>query len=135
MYVGLGGFLGAVARYGLGQWLGGEFFPYGTLAANLTGCFTMGLLGTLFLEKIPLSIPVRTGITTGFIGAYTTFSAFGLETVNMLQAGRTGHALGYILISNAAGLLLCRLGMVTAGLLAKHGFRRDTSASETGSEK
>ena len=86
----VGGSLGAASRYGLGLLtarLWGTGFPWGTLVANLSGCFIIGLLFALADRTRLLSPDVRLLLITGYLGALTTFSSFSLETVT---AGRAG---------------------------------------------
>jgi len=82
--VGTGGFLGAVSRYYLGGLVlhlsGGSRFPWSTLAVNLVGCFLIGLLAGTAEVRHVLSPPMRLLLLTGFLGGFTTFSAFGYET-------------------------------------------------------
>ena len=83
--IALGGACGAVVRFlmssGLYQWLG-RGFPYGTLAVNVVGSFLIGLLTeALILQRIAIAVEYRAAILVGFIGAFTTFSTFSLETI------------------------------------------------------
>jgi CrcB protein len=114
-----GGSLGAASRYGISllaarTW--GTQFPYGTLTANLIGCFFIGLLFAL-ADRVRLLTPdVRLLLITGYLGALTTFSSFALETVN---AGRTGlmlQPLFNILINTIGGVTLTFIGMKLGGL-------------------
>jgi fluoride exporter len=86
--IALGAIPGALSRYyltiGLARWLGNAF-PYGTFAINLTGAFVMGWLGTWSLERGTLAPEVRLLITAGFLGSYTTFSTYTLDTLNLLR--------------------------------------------------
>lgn len=104
LLVALGGALGSLARHGLGLALAG-LAPAGTLAANLAGC---GLIG--YLHARLGSEPARLLLMTGFCGGFTTWSAFGLETVRLLGDGRTLAGLGYAGVT----LGLC-LGAVAVG--------------------
>jgi fluoride exporter len=86
----LAGAIGTLSRFGLGGLvyrLTGGAFPYGTLAVNLVGCFTIGLVMHLGLNSALLSRSARTMIAIGFLGAFTTFSSFSFETVKMLEGG------------------------------------------------
>src|SRR5690349_9996287 len=87
--ISLGAIAGALSRYYLTLWFAQRFstaFPYGTLFINLTGCLVMGFFVTLSLERVATIPPdVRLMVTTGFLGAYTTFSTYGLETFNLLR--------------------------------------------------
>lgn len=88
--VGFGGFVGAIARYLLGTYIGGRFgvrFPYGTFVINMTGCFLIGLVLAV-LSRTTESAYWRYLIPIGFIGAYTTFSTFEYETLRAVQDGQ-----------------------------------------------
>jgi fluoride exporter len=87
--IAIAGALGALARYGLGAAISDRFpgFPWGTLAINVTGSFILGLLFVILTERTTTSAAVRSAITIGFVGAYTTFSTFSLETVRLLEDG------------------------------------------------
>jgi len=104
------GALGALARYGLSglvhRWAGPSF-PWGTLVVNLLGCFLLGLLATLSVERWTLSATSRAAVLIGFLGAFTTFSTFSWETLQLLREGAVARAL-----LNAAGSVL--LGLVAA---------------------
>jgi CrcB protein len=114
--ISLGAIAGALCRYWIGlgtAHLWGTEFPYGTLLVNLTGCFGMGWFTTLALERLTISPEVRVLVTTGFLGAYTTFSSYELESFTLL--GRNGLAgLGYWLGSPILGLVSFYLGVVSA---------------------
>lgn len=120
--ISFGAIAGALSRYYLTLWFSQRFgtgFPYGTFFINLTGCFGMGLFITLALERLT-SIPpeVRLLVTTGFLGAYTTFSTYGLESVVLLSNQRFLAAGFYWLGSAFLGLLCVQLG-VFLGRLGK----------------
>ena len=105
--VGIGGFLGAICRYNLGQALqnsGG--FPIATLCMNLIGCFCLAWLFTMYTKRTPVIL----GIGTGFLGAFTTFSTFSLETLLLLQDSKWLQAVLYILVSVFGGLACAWLG-------------------------
>lgn len=116
--VGLGGFLGAAARYQCGVWMTSavrsQRLPWGTLAVNLTGCLLIGLLAGLAEKRAWPGDTMRLFLVTGILGGYTTFSAFGLETVNLLRNGHAPAALGYAAASLAGGLAAVWLGMKLA---------------------
>jgi CrcB protein len=109
--VAAGGALGAAARFlaaaGVAR-LCGDRFPWGTLAVNVTGCLAIGLL----MGALQGREGWRLLLVTGFLGAYTTFSAFGGETVDLLRRDEWGRAGLYVLGSVAAGLAAVRVGMV-----------------------
>ena len=115
LWVGLGGFVGANARYLLGGWIAARFgstFPYGTLVINVTGSFILGLImGTL--EGHVLSPVVRLALAIGFVGAYTTFSTWTYETMRLLEDGSWELA-----FANVFGSLLVGMLAVIGGLAA-----------------
>ncbi|WP_406676264.1 fluoride efflux transporter CrcB [Moorella sp. ACPs] len=116
-YVGLGGFLGAITRYALGQALSARSrgnFPTGTLIINLTGAFLLGLLsGTpAFAHRFGTSLTLM--LTTGFLGAYTTFSTYSYETIQLLEDRKVISALIYLLSSIALGLSFVLAGRALA---------------------
>jgi len=111
--VGIAGMAGALLRYELGRWIqvpGPSIFPYGTGIINLIGCFALGLLTPWFARIRKWPPAVHTGITSGLIGSFTTFSTFALETVELLRAGRLGLAAAYVVASAFGGLLMAALG-------------------------
>ncbi|MCO5787587.1 fluoride efflux transporter CrcB [Pseudomonas sp. G11-1] len=116
--IALGGALGAMARFGLGQgvatlWPGA--FPLGTLLINLLGCLAIGVLYGAWLNRPELSPLLQQGLMIGFLGAFTTFSTFSLDAWRLLETGQSLLALGYVLLSVClcliatwAGLMLTR---------------------------
>jgi CrcB protein len=110
--IGVGGLLGTLCRYGFSTWVderSHSSFPYGTLAVNLAGCFAAGLLFPL-LEQAGLSPDLRLAVFTGFLGGFTTFSAYGLQTLVLADGGMRVLAVANVLASNLAGLLMVWLG-------------------------
>ena len=104
--IALFGAMGTLARYGLQgvvQIRMGSMFPYGTLLINLTGCFLLGLVGQLTLNRMLISSDLRLAIAVGFFGGYTTFSSFGWETAKMLEDGEWLRAATYVAASVFAG--------------------------------
>ncbi|MGH9404810.1 MAG: fluoride efflux transporter CrcB [Terriglobia bacterium] len=108
------GAAGTLARYwmqGLVQERTGSSFPYGTLAVNLAGCFFLGLIGEYALNHIAIPPDWRIGVTTGFFGAYTTFSTFEWETGHLIQDGQWSKAAAYVALSLIVGVLAVLGGM------------------------
>jgi CrcB protein len=116
--VGVGGFVGANARFVLARWvdlLVDTRFPLGTLVVNVAGSFALGVIGTIALERLlPNSDEIRLAVGVGFLGAFTTFSTFGFETHALLEDGSWATALVNILVSVAACLIAVRAGVVLA---------------------
>jgi len=97
-----GGAVGSVLRYAVSTGVYSMFgrgFPYGTLAVNVIGSFLMGLLFVLMVERLDMSAVWRMAVLVGFLGAFTTFSTFSIETVNLLQGGDFMRAMLNIAIS------------------------------------
>jgi CrcB protein len=89
LLVGLGGFVGAIARYAVGGWVAerlGPTFPYGTLAINVTGSLAIGLFLALTTERFAAPPTLRLFFAIGFLGAYTTFSTFSYESLALLES-------------------------------------------------
>jgi CrcB protein len=115
--VGIGGFLGAIARFGIGDFISarmGARFPYGTFVVNITGCFMLGLIITLLAERNYWDPNWQYLIPIGFIGAYTTFSTFELETLQAAHGGQIATAILNVVLSVVLGLLAVWLGVVAA---------------------
>jgi len=90
VFIGLGGFLGSIARFGLASVIQNRtesLFPYGTLAVNVIGCFVIGLLMTLFQERVTAGPNLRLFLVIGLLGGFTTFSSFSYDTFAMLKSG------------------------------------------------
>ena len=103
-----GGSIGAVMRYlvstGIYHWFG-RGFPYGTLVVNVVGSLLMGLLYELFLQRLSVSPEIRAVLLVGFLGAFTTFSTFSIETINLIEQGYLLKAVTNVL----ASVILCVL--------------------------
>jgi len=111
----LGGGAGSLSRYLLSVWVGSLWdgsFPLGTFLINLIGCFLIGFLGGLS-EKTTLDPNLRLLLQTGFLGGFTTFSSFGLETVQLFRKGE-----GVVATANVLGSNLLGIGLVVAGFFA-----------------
>ena len=115
--VGLGGALGAMARYGVSLAIATFWrreFPLATLIANISGCFLLGFFATLGTERIPIDPTMRLLIMTGFIGAYTTFSTFEYETQRLVEGGAWWPAVLNVTLSLAAGFVAVEIGILLA---------------------
>lgn len=108
------GAIGTLTRYGLQglvQIKMAGTFPYGTLLINLTGCFFLGLIGQITLNRILVPPEWRLAIAVGFFGGYTTFSSFGWEAAKMMEAGEWLRVSTYVAVSVVLGLLLSVAGI------------------------
>jgi len=118
LFIAAGGAVGAVGRFWVSQsvhaWLGRDF-PYGTLCVNVLGSLLMGVLYVLLIERMSVGPEWRGFLTIGLLGAFTTFSAFSMETVNLLSAGEPWKALLNV-ISN---VLLCVVASGFGVMLAR----------------
>ncbi|HBG97065.1 MAG TPA: fluoride efflux transporter CrcB [Chromatiaceae bacterium] len=115
-----GGAVGAVTRFlvstGVYRLLGREF-PWGTLAVNVLGSFVMGLLFMLLLERSLMAAELRAAILVGFLGSFTTFSTFSLETLTLVEQGEALRALLNVGISVLLCLVACWAGIIAARAL------------------
>ena len=113
--VALGGALGAVFRYGavtVSALLLGRQFPWGTLLVNVLGSLLMGMLFVLIAERFPLAVVWRNFVLVGVLGGFTTFSAFSMETLLLLQQDRLSQALLNLSLSVSLCLLAAWWGML-----------------------
>lgn len=105
--IGIGGMIGAVARYSISMiFMGGNGFPYGTLIANLIGCFLLSFLLNHHRIKQKLPVEILSAISVGVIGAFTTFSTFAVETIGLWSTNAL-VAITYTVMSVCLGLLFC----------------------------
>jgi len=113
--IGIAGALGALARYGLEGFVSRRAtgaFPWGTFVVNVSGAFALGLVFTLATERWGISPWLRSALTIGFLGAYTTFSTLAFETYRLAEDRALGLAAANMLGSCAAGLAAVYLGIV-----------------------
>ena len=113
--VAVAGALGALARYGIGVAFGPRqtnSFPVATFLINVSGSFVLGLLAVLLTERFVVSTSLRTSLTVGFLGAYTTFSTFSLETFRLMDDGALALAAVYVGGSVLLGLLAAYAGVL-----------------------
>ena len=124
-WIALGGSLGALLRHGLSSLAHRVLplsFPWGTLAANLLGCFLIGVLWVL-AARYSVSQEVRVFVFTGGIGSLTTFSTYALESLMLVWEGRVLAGVGNIALSNLLGLALVALGAAVGFLLLGESVR------------
>lgn len=118
LYVGVGGFLGANARYVLSAWVAVAFerllgyeFPYGTLFVNVTGSFMLAIFGVWVARQANWPENIRLLVATGFFGAFTTFSTYANESITLIRGGDWPLGWGNIVLTNG----LCLVAVI-AGL-------------------
>jgi CrcB protein len=120
LFVGIGGFVGSVARFWVGSYIGGKMgarFPYGTFVVNISGSFLIGLILTLMAEKTDWNPDLRYLIPIGLIGGYTTFSAFEYETFRLFQDGQLLTAALNVTLSVVIGFAGVWAGAVAAKII------------------
>jgi fluoride exporter len=114
LLVGIGGFVGSVARYLVAIVFAGQvasLFPFATLTVNVVGCFLIGILFALSDRGNILSPEWRILLTTGFCGGFTTFSTFSYESLRLMQDGEYLYLLAYVLLSVVVGLAATYFGI------------------------
>ncbi len=122
LWIGLGAVLGANARYFVSLWLAaklGSAFPYGTLTVNAAGSLLLGFLVAAGSHYLALSPHLRLLLFVGFLGSFTTFSTFAVESIAFWQNGRVWAGLVNILANNGLSLLCAALGILLAGQFQK----------------
>ncbi|MCF8010363.1 MAG: fluoride efflux transporter CrcB [Clostridiales bacterium] len=115
--IAVAGMFGALSRYFLSGWISSindTSFPYGTLAVNILGCFFISFTLILLVDKLAIDPLWRIAITVGFLGSFTTFATFEMETLRLFQNGLTWLALGNIFGSVILGLGAALLGFAAA---------------------
>ena len=121
LFISAGALLGANLRFIIGVWASQQLgigFPFGTLLVNVAGCFLIGLFYGLGETRLTITPELRLFVAIGFLGAFTTFSAFGNETVNLLRSGDLWLAVLNVAGNNLLGLLAVVGGAALARLLA-----------------
>ena len=117
--VSIGAIFGANARYILSRFAAkmlGPVFPYGTLFVNILGCLVAGILAAVFTSRFTIRQDYQLALAVGFLGGFTTFSAFGLQSFELLSSGQIPKALFYVASSIVFGILAVFLGY---GLLTR----------------
>ena len=120
LLIGLGGFAGAIARYlvdGVVSDRTGGGFPWGTLVINVSGSFALGLLFAMTTDRAVLPAEIRGPLMIGFLGAYTTFSTFMLESWRLIESGAWAAAIGNLGGSMALGLIAVVAGLTVGRAL------------------
>jgi CrcB protein len=120
LVIGIGGFLGAVVRYGVGLWIGqkwGRSFPLGTFFINVSGSFLIGFFMPLLTERLMASPQLRMFLVIGFLGAYTTFSTFEYETGALLKDGEWLVGMLNVFLSVIIGFAALKLGETAARVI------------------
>ena len=121
--IAVGGSCGAISRYWMSNatytWLGNDF-PYGTLMVNMVGSLFMGFLTIVLVQRFNVSEEVRLGLIVGFLGSFTTFSTFALDTIHWFESDAVVKSVTYVLLS----VICCILGAWAGMLSAKQLFLR-----------
>ena len=127
--VAIAGFLGAISRAALGKAIKAMavmVFPLGTLIINLTGCFILSFFLTLTLDRLEINPKLRLAIGTGFLGAYTTFSTFAVDSISLIRSQQILVSAAYILGTSLGCVVLAWIGAATSKALTTE--RGDTEA-------
>ncbi|ASS68620.2 MULTISPECIES: fluoride efflux transporter CrcB [unclassified Paenibacillus] len=114
LLMGIGGMLGALLRYSLGEWIGTggvALFPLGTLIVNFAGCFVLAFFYAATTTRFTVHPHFRSSFGTGFVGSFTTFSAFSREMTDLMGAGHLGSAALYAAGSLLGGFLATAAGV------------------------
>lgn len=115
LLIAVGGAAGALLRYwtsNLTHLILGRDFPWGTLTVNVTGSLMMGLLYVFLLERMNVGPEVRAALIIGLLGAFTTFSAFSIETLNLFEAGEVLKAGANVVLGVTLGIAGCWFGLL-----------------------
>ena len=115
LWVGIGGCVGACARFGVGNWAGRRFglgFPYGTFIVNVSGAFLIGVILTLLTERYMVDPRWRLLLVVGGLGGYTTFSSLAYEAFALADRGDWMKAAVYVVGSNVLGIAACVAGIL-----------------------
>ena len=118
--IAIGGGLGSIARFviskGMENWLG-NYLPYGTLTVNVAGSLALGWFLSFFLDRPEINSAIRLGLTVGFLGAFTTFSTFSFESLQLLMNGAVWRALFNVILNAVACIGMCYVGMQMARMM------------------
>ncbi|MCM3785594.1 fluoride efflux transporter CrcB [Neobacillus mesonae] len=127
IYVGVGGFLGTISRYGIQHLFGPveTVFPLAVWLINIAGCFFLGWFFTVTPTKWEIKPELRLLIGTGFTGAFTTFSSFSVDFVHLISIGELVLALLYVVLSIVIGLLMSYIGIKFGIWMLGQGTRKE----------
>ena len=118
--IAIGGGLGSIVRFvisrEMGNWLG-NYLPYGTLTVNVAGSLALGWFITFFFDRPELSSALRLGLTVGFLGAFTTFSTFSYESLQLLLDGAVWRAIFNVVLNAVVCIGMCHVGMQMARIM------------------
>tara|TARA_E500000331_G_C16628466_1_gene443260 strand:+ start:97 stop:477 length:381 start_codon:yes stop_codon:yes gene_type:complete len=118
--IAIGGGVGSIARFVISKEmenLFGSSFPFGTLTVNVAGSFILGWFFTFFVERPEINSALRLGLIVGFLGAFTTFSAFSYESLQMLLNGALYNAIFNIILNLVVCIGMCYIGMLMAKMM------------------
>ena len=118
--IAIGGGLGSIVRFVISREMGdllGNYLPYGTLTVNVAGSLALGWFITFFFDRPELSSALRLGLTVGFLGAFTTFSTFSYESLQLLLDGSVWRAIFNVVLNAVACIGMCYLGMQLAKMM------------------
>jgi CrcB protein len=122
VFIAIFGVLGVLSRYVVGNFVAKILpppFPYGTLLINITGAFAIGVIHVIGIERVSLSPEIRIGIMVGFLGGYTTFSSYCLESVRLIEDAEFMKAALYFVASPILGFLAASGGITLTRILLK----------------
>lgn len=127
IYVGIAGFFGAITRAFIGKIVlfRGSNFPINTFIINLTGSLILSFFLTITLDRLKVNPRLRLAITTGFLGAYTTFSTFAVKTINLIKKGYIIIGFIYVLGSTVGGLIAAWIGLSLAKYIEYYSEREN----------
>lgn len=120
LFIGSGGFIGAVMRYWISGWVyekWGTAYPYGTFVVNIAGAFLLGLIMSATEEHLVLPAHIKMAVTVGILGAFTTFSTFCYESMMLIQEGNVLRAFLNIAVSLLVGLVFVFVGIKAGKLI------------------
>ena len=118
--IAIGGGLGSIARFAVSREmvnLFGNYLPYGTLSVNVAGSLALGLFAEVFLDRPEIGSAIRLGLTVGFLGAFTTFSTFSYESLQLMMNGEVWRAIFNVVLNAFACIGMCYVGVQLARMI------------------